>query len=31
MLALILDHDAPALVKRIAAEIVRKYGVMAER
>ncbi|HEX3345902.1 MAG TPA: MerR family transcriptional regulator [Polyangiaceae bacterium] len=28
-LAIILDHDAPALVKRIAAEIVAKYGVMA--
>jgi hypothetical protein len=26
--ALIVDHDAPPLVKRIAAEIVEKYGVM---
>ena len=27
-LALIVDHDAPPLVQRIAAEIVEKYGVM---
>ena len=30
-LAIIVDHDAPALVKRVAAEIVEKYGVMRER
>jgi DNA-binding transcriptional MerR regulator len=27
-LALIVDHDAPAIVKRVAAEIIEKYGVM---
>jgi DNA-binding transcriptional MerR regulator len=30
-LAIIVDQDAPALVKRVAAEILDKYGVMGGR